>query len=237
MNLGAALENQDEHHIIENETGAVIGGHAMSLAVVKPKFQAYVAQADRMVGQAQAIDVKDEESLKIAVSLGGEAKKITKLITAQKDDVLSEAKGFVAAVGGFCKIITDKLANIDADLKKKISAYQTRIELDRRKQEELARKASEDLQKKINKEAKAAGVEAPQVPAPVIPKQENVTRTETGTSSYQAKVWKCYIESPDLVPREYCEPVSRLLNNAVKQGVREIPGCKIVEESETRFRT
>jgi len=72
---------------------------------------------------------------------------------------------------------------------------------------------------------------------PVIPKQETVTRTESGTSSYQAKTWKCYIERPDEVPREYCEPVGRLLNNAVKQGIRTIPGCRIVEESDTRFRT
>ena len=176
INLGALLDDQPQEKYQPPES-------TMSLVVVKPKFQAYVAQADRMVGQAKEIDVKDEESLKIAVSLGGEAKKVTKLVSAQKDDVLAEAKGFVSAVGGFCKIITDKLLDVEVGLKKKISAYQTMIELARRKQEEIARKASEDLQKQINKEAKAAGVEAPQVPVAVIPKQENMTRTESGTSS------------------------------------------------------
>jgi hypothetical protein len=228
INLEAVLDIADAE---------IVPAPTMSLATVKPRFEDYVKQADKMVEDVKIIDVKDEESLKIAVSLGGEAKKITKLITAQKDDVLAEAKGFVSAVGGFCKIITDKLANIEADLKKKITTYQTMIELKRREQEEIARKASEDLQKQINKEAKKAGVEAPQVPVPVIPKQETVTRTESGTSSYQAKTWKCYIERPDEVPREYCEPVGRLLNNAVKQGIRTIPGCRIVEESDTRFRT
>jgi hypothetical protein len=39
------------------------------------------------------------------------------------------------------------------------------------------------------------------------------------------------------VPREYCEPSKRLLDDAVKMGIREIAGCKIEEVSETRFRT
>lgn len=122
-------------------------------------------------------------------------------------------------------------------LKKKISAYQAKIELERRKQEDLAKKAAEDLQKKINAEAEKAGVEAPTVPAPVIPKQETVVRTETGTSSYQVKSWKCRIVDASLVPRQYCEPSTKLLNDAVKLGVREIPGCVIEEISDTRFRT
>jgi hypothetical protein len=197
----------------------------------------YVKAVDGMVINAERINVIDEESNKLAVSFGGEAKKIAKLIEARKKEVTADANDFVKAVNGFCKIFTEKLTNIELGLKKKISDYSAKVELERRKQEEIARKAAEDLQKKMDKEAKKAGVEAPQVPAPVMPKTETVTRTETGTSAFQVKRWVCTINDPAQVPREFCEPSQKLLNDAVKQGVRTISGCTIEEVSETRFRS
>lgn len=239
MNLSAALKDEDPTDGKEKIVDATIlpDGPALSLVSVKPKFTDYVEAAEKMVIDAKKIDVKDDESLNIAVMMGGNAKKITKSIEAKKKEVTAEASDFVKSVNGFCKIFTDKLSDIEMTLKKKISAYQAKIELERRKQEDLAKKAAEDLQKKINAEAEKAGVEAPTVPAPVIPKQETVVRTETGTSSYQVKSWKCRIVDASIVPRQYCEPSTKLLNDAIKLGVREIPGCVIEEISDTRFRT
>lgn len=210
---------------------------SLSLAAVKPSFQQYVERAELMVKDAEAVVVKDDESVKFAVSLGGEAKKIVKAIEARKKEVTAEASEYVKAVGGFCKIFTDKLTLVEGGLKKKISDYQYKVELERRKQEEVARKAAEELQKKINAEAKKAGVEAPTVAAPVIPKTEGTVRTETGASSYQVKRWVCTVTDPDAVPRGYCSPDQKKLNEAVRVGIREIPGCIIEEVSETRFRT
>lgn len=230
MNLAAALENS------EQATGQNVPA-VLSLEVVKPRFDHYVKEVDKMVKSAELIVVKDEESNKLAVSFGGEVKKIAKLIEARKKEVTADASDFVKAVNGFCKIFTDKLTGIEGGLKKKISDYSAKVELERRKQEEIARKAAIELQKKIDKDAKKAGVEAPTVPAPVIPKQETVTRTETGTSAFQVKRWVCTVNDPAQVPREFCEPSTKLLNDAVKQGVRTIAGCTIEEKAETRFRT
>jgi uncharacterized protein (UPF0335 family) len=212
-------------------------GPVLSLVAVKPQFKHFTEKVEKMVADAQTIEITDEDRLKFAVALGGEAKKITKAIDAKKKDVTAEASDFVKSVNGFCKLFTDKLADVEIGLKKKISAYQTKLELERRKQEQLAQKAAESLQEQINKEAEKAGVEAPIVQVPVIPKQETVTRTETGTSSYQVKRWICTVTDPAVVPRQFCEPSKKLLDDAVKQGLHEIAGCKIEEVSETRFRT
>jgi hypothetical protein len=261
-------------------------GPVFSLTAVKPQFTKYVERVDGMIMDAAKIEIVDEGSLKFAVALGGEAKKIAKAIEAKRKEVTADASDFVDAVNGFCKIFTEKLvANtkktngdaIEIMLKNKITAYQSRIELERRKQEELSRKAAAEFQAKLDAEAaevnrkareeaerkaveeakakkaseeeieaakKAAAeeaakheVQAPQVPDIIIPRQETVTRTESGTSSHQVKTWKCFVERPELVPREYCAPDGRLLNNAVKMGVRDIPGCRIEEVSDTRFRT
>ena len=209
----------------------------LSLEAVKPDFKKYVDQVGRMENDAKAIEITDEDRLKYAVALGGEAKKISKAIEAKRKEVTAEAGDFVKSVNGFCKMFTDKLTEIEFSVKKKISDYQYRLEVERRKQEEAAKKAAAELQKKIDEEAKQAGVTAPVVQAPVIETPKTVTRTETGTSSYQVKRWICTVLDSALVPREYCEPSKKLLDEAVKHGFREIAGCRIEEISETRFRT
>jgi hypothetical protein len=278
IDLSVALHEKDAEIL---PTGTVF-----SLTAVKPQFTKYVERVDGMIMDAAKIEIVDEGSLKFAVALGGEAKKIAKAIEAKRKEVTADASDFVDAVNGFCKIFTEKLvantkkSNVDAIeivLKSKITAYQSRIELERRMQEEAARKAAAAFQAKLDAEAaeanrkaleeaerkaeeearakkasaeeieaarKAAAEEAakhevvaPQVPDIIIPQQETVTRTESGTSSHQVKTWKCFVERPELVPREYCAPDGRLLNNAVKMGVRDIPGCRIEEVSDTRFRT
>ncbi len=288
MNLAAALQDDPtecKEQIVDAEILPAVAP-TLSVAAVKPSFEQYFKKAELMVLSAAKMEVKDEETNRIAVTLGGEAKKIAKMIDAQCKEVTQEAADFVDGVKGLCKIITEKLvANpkktngscIEITLKNKITAYQSKVELERRKQEEAARKAAKELQDKLDAEAAEANrrareeaeriaeaearakksseaeifaakkqaaeeaakheIQAPQVPDLIIPKQETVTRTETGASSYQVKSWKCTIIDAPLVPRQFCEPSQKFLNDAVKQGVREIPGCKIEEITETRFRT
>jgi hypothetical protein len=258
----------------------------LSVEVVKPQFLKIVADVEKMVADAKAIEVKDEESCKFAVALGGAAKKIAKALEAKEKEITADANGFVKSCRSLRDMFLERLVantkktntdSIEIVLKAKITAYQSRIELERRKQEEAARKAAEELQRKLDAEAAEANrkareeaariaeeearkkkaseaeieaarkaaeeearkheVVAPTVTAPVVPATNNVTRTETGTSAHQVKNWKCRIVNASLVPREYCEPSTKLLNDAVKLGIREIPGCIIEETQDTRFRT
>ncbi len=259
---------------------------SLSVEVVKPQFLQIVANIEKMVADAKAIEVKDEDSCKFAVALGGAAKKAAKALEAKEKEVTAEASDFVKSCRALRDMFLDRLVantkktntdSIEIVLKAKITAYQSRIELERRKQEEAARKSAAELQAKLDadaeeanrkareeairiaeeaarkkkasddeiaaarkaaeEEAKKHEITAPTVTAPVIPVTNNVTRTETGTSAHQAKSWKCRIATPALVPREFCEPSMKLLNDAVKMGVREIAGCVIEEVSDTRFRT
>ena len=91
------------------------------------------------------------------------------------------------------------------------------------------------LQKTIDEEREAANAPTPQVVAPVVEQVQNVTRTGAG-SAFQRKRWVCRIVNAAEVPREYCTPNQVMLNDAVKAGIRVIPGCEIVEVAETSFR-
>jgi hypothetical protein len=46
-----------------------------------------------------------------------------------------------------------------------------------------------------------------------------------------SKEWVFEIEKPLLVPRQYCEPVEKLIRAAVKSGVRSIDGVRIFEKA------
>ena len=236
MELNLEVVGGRERYPKAAEREVVEVGQVYDLDIIRPKFDDYKKEAVRISSDAKALEVKDDESLNLAVMIGGNAKKIAKAIDAQRKAIILEPSEFVKGVNAIAKAITDSLDEAERTAKQKIGQYQTRIEMERRKQEEAARKAAEDFQKKLNAEAKKAGVEAPKVVAPVIPEQQKVVRTEAG-SSYQVKRWVCTVIDAAAVPREYCEPSKRLLDDAVKMGVRSIAGCTIEEISETRFRT
>ena len=285
IDLGAALEGEGMGKRGEEpEIGSIMP--VRSLESVKPIFLQYVGQVDIMVRDAKALEITDPGSLKFAVALGGEAKKIAKAVEARRKETIAEAEDFVKSVNGFCRLFTDKLVLdvkksntgcVENILKLKILDYQYKVELERREQEARVREAAEALQKKLQaeaeeinrkareeairkaeeeakakkaseaeieearkraaEEAKKKEISAPTVLAPVIPQEEKITRTESGTSSYQAKRWTCTVIDPAQVPREYCTPSKTLLDNAVTAGVREILGCKIEEIKEIKFRT
>lgn len=91
--------------------------------------------------------------------------------------------------------------------------------------------------KTAEEEAAKIAVFVPDVLAPVMPKQDNVVRTATGVAAHTAKKWKGEIVDPALVPAQYCTPDQRLIDQAVKEGVRNIPGVNIFEESIRKYRT
>lgn len=212
----------------------------LNIQSVRPRFEDYKKEAEKILQEVNAIEVKDDVSLALAVSTGGSAKKIAKAIETRMKEIILEPSEFVKSVRGFCKVITDRLDEAEKSAKQKVSSYQTRIEMERRKQEELARKASESLQKKLDKEAKKAGIEAPVVLPPVLPETKNIVHTEEG-SAYQRKKWTYDEETVDLklLPEQYITriPNKKAIKEAIEMGIREIPGVRIFEESKTVFRS
>lgn len=270
---------------------AVVG--PFDLETVKPKFRDLVAGVDAMVSQAQKMMVNTADEERTASALGIDAKRIYKLIEAKREETIAPYSEFILSVNNFCSLFTEKLVTvrktvkgnkvianpgcIEEVLESKILTYRAQVELERRKKEEAARKAKEELQARLNAEAAEANrkaeeearqkaiaeaqavgagaveiaekveaalaaakenaIEAPTVPDLIVPQNSAPVRTENGGVAYGAKRWVCVIVDPALVPREFCAPVQKLLNDAVKQGVRSIPGCEIKEEQGLRFRS
>lgn len=149
----------DFSEITEETDNAMISA-MYDLEAVKPKFSDYRTEAARIADDAKALTVQDQESLNIAVMLGGNAKKIAKAIDAQRKAIILEPSEFVKGVNGLCKMITDSLDETERTTKAKIGQYQARVEMERRERERKAREEAEALQRKLQAEADEANRKA-----------------------------------------------------------------------------
>jgi len=115
------------------------------------------------------------------------------------------------------KIEADRLAKIRASQDKEALALaEKQVELDKIKREQEAedrRQKDEQIKQKFAQEK----LEADKI-ANFAPK--------TGMRTYT----KFEIINADLVPREFCTPADTLINQAIKEGKKEIPGIRIYQE-------
>lgn len=208
----------------------------LDLTPVREALGPYRTRLDDMVAQADALFVESDDQQRQAVEMAGQAKKLGKALDEARKRFVAAPGDYVRSVNALAKELADRLVLIETGLKRKISTHQARVELERRKAEEAARKAAAELQAKVDAEAKAAGVETVQVAAPVIPEAPKVVRTEAG-AAHQRKEWVFRVTDPAAIPRDYLVVDERAIREAVKAGVREIPGVEIFEETKTVIRT
>ncbi|MFH0921675.1 MAG: hypothetical protein V1913_15095 [Fibrobacterota bacterium] len=141
-------------------TEIVQAGQVYDLDVIRPKFDDYKREAARIAVDASTLTVQDQESLNIAVMIGGNAKKIAKAIDAQRKAIILEPSEFVNGVNGLCKQITASLDEAERKTKQSIGQYQARVEMERLERERKAREEAAALQRKLDAEVAEANRKA-----------------------------------------------------------------------------
>lgn len=227
-------ERKPKAVIVEAPPPATAG--PFDVEAVKRGLIQYDLAIDGMVAESQKIIVKDEATSVMAIELAGGAKKLNKTIEDYRKELVQPALDFQRSVNNLCKHYQDRLTTIERDVKAKCSQYQQRVELERRKAQEAARKAQEELQRQIAAEAKAANVEPPPIVAPVVPEAPKTVRTEQGSMTFK-EVWKFEVTAAPDVPRAYLAVDEKLIRQAVASGIRHIPGVRIWSEKEASIRT
>ena len=205
------------------------------LSPVRIALEGHIERIDAMSAQAQAVTVKDADSQAQAVEMAGQVKRLGKMIEAARVSFVAAPNEYVKSVNGLAKGILGKLDAIERGLKTKLGEYAYRLEMERRKAEEEARKALAEQQRKIDEEAKAANVEPVKLEAPVIPVKAEPVRTAAGTASNKT-VWKFEVTDPQAVPREFLVVDESAIRKAVAAGVRTIAGVNIYETKEVAIR-
>jgi len=208
---------------------------ALNIDIARDKLKLYSVGVDKLVDQAKAFKIDSEETQRNAVAFLGQIKTAAKGLEKKRDEIVDEPNSFVRAVRGLVKSFTDKLADAEISLKDKVLAYNRTLELKRQEQEALARKETEKLQKKLDREAEKKGLDPVQLPTPIIPKTPPITRTETGTA-FTKKYWTFKIVDEAQIPREYLVASDIKIRDAIKAGIREIIGIEIFEQESLTVR-
>ena len=219
----ATKEKKDKTFVMLTPTAPQIKPVEMELAQYGPQL------AD-LEKQAKALKVTDSETFQVSIDGAGTAKTLLKAIDGRKAEITSPYREFINKVNNAAKFFTDPLKRVAEEFSRKGGDYQYQLELARKKQQKAIEEANRKLQEDLDKQAKKDGIEAPVVTPVKAPKPETVIHTAGGHSQHLRKEWKGEIVDGEKVPREYCIPDQKLINQAVRMGVRTIEGVKIFEK-------
>lgn len=205
---------------------------------IKAAFYKYKKEIDDMLDVAEQHKISDEESNQTAVVMLSQATNIKKAIEEQRKDAVKPHNEFRTKVNGLAKMFTEPLDKIDDLLRSKTEDYAHKKLIEKRKNEKAAAEKRRKLQEELDLAAEEGGVESVKLVEPVVKEEKGgIIRTEDGASLSVTMIWKGFIIDSDKVPREYCIPDQKLIDEAVKAGVREIPGVEIKEVPQSRLRT
>lgn len=206
----------------------------LDIEPIRLQLAEYEGLLDELYKEAEQITVNDEPASIKATELGVQLRQISSRVNEARTFFKRPALEFGKSIDSLAKRYTTKADSAASILAVKVGKYQAikkKEELERLQKEQSAVRK---LQAQLDKEADKAGIEAPVVPVPKYALPSNIVRTNAGKASVVERL-VCKIVDPDLVPREFCEPKQSLLNEALKRGIKNIPGCVIEVEAKARF--
>lgn len=205
-------------------------GEPPSIIPIQKELDLYKPKLAELEKQARELTVKDQDTFQMAIDGAATAKDCVKAIDGRKGEWTGSFREFINKVNNATKFFTDPLKRVAQEFSRKSGDYQYQQDLAEKKKQKLIEEANAKLQEDLNKQAKKDGVEAPTVIPVKAPKPETVTHTQGGHSQHLRKPWVGEIIEPKKVPHEYCVPDQKLINQAVKMGVRAINGVRIYQK-------
>ena len=204
----------------------------------KHQLMQYRAQVQATVTEAQAMEVESAEQEQRAAEFLARIKALLKRIEAEQRLLIEEPQAYVRAVQNFTLPLRKDLERAATEVKRKIESWAYQRELARREAEKKAQEEAARIQREMDLRAKKAGVEPVTIVPPVLPERKEPVRTESGTTSY-ITVWDYEVVDVSKIPARYlvADPTNRAaVMDAIRAGVREIPGLRIYERVQARVR-
>lgn len=214
----------------------------VTVIMSQPDFKRYGEEVGRLVEQCKKVTVKDNETERDAVEKVSQVKGLFKRLDETRKYKLEKYRGIERAVNNAVKQWTDPLGDAETYLKREIGNHQAALEMQRLKEEEIARRKAEKMRQKVQKEADKMGLDAPVIPEPTVPSRPSVVRGTGGGKVSSRKVW--VVELVDMMTLVKAVASGKtqigllqvnqtLANSLVRSGgVREIPGFKIYQKDE-----
>jgi hypothetical protein len=184
---------------------------------------------------AKETAITDADSLNFVIESGSVAAKLMKSLESEREKIVDPRNKELRSINAFFKQFSEPLDAIKNALSRKVTAYRQE---EARKAEEERRRMQEILDAQRAKEIEEAAQSRTVAPALSIEVQaravDNTIASDTGKSSGR-KRWTFKIVDISKVPSAYMVLDSRLVNDAIRNGAREIPGLEIYQEESTTF--
>ena len=207
-----------------------------NLISAKNQIAEFEDRIQKMKIEADQLEVDSDRAAGRATEMMAQVNKLLKELDARRKKIIEKPDEFVRGVNSAVRPFRLTLESIvNQILKPKFGQWMHQKELERRKEEKRLQEELKRKQAELDREAEKSGVGKVTLPDMVLPQKKEPVRSETGTAS-TIMVWKGEVLDPDKVPRKYCSPDQKLIDQAVKGGIRKISGVKIFEEAQTRVR-
>lgn len=178
----------------------------------------YREQAQTILERADAIAIKDQETMAEAVSILGNMKTLLERATDEKEKITKPLNQALTEERKRWKPIIDPLEAHINDLRAKISKYQTEAKrIADKEAEKIAAKLSKGTLKLSTAMTKLESIDQP----------ETTYHTDENRVSFRTS-YSVEITDQDLIPRDYLIPNERLILDDLKHG-KNIPGTKLIE--------
>lgn len=183
---------------------------------------------------ASLVKVTDAESANNAGTMLVQVKQFTKQVEEKKSFIVKPLKDHAKRLESMFKPTLDKLDAAEAELKQKILAYRAEAaEKVRAETQSLMEKATEAQESGDSDGALALAVEAQSI--------ETVQKTThfegTGGSMQEKQTWTFEVTAFGEVPHEYFTLDEKKIRQAIKAGLRDIPGVRIFQTSQLAVTT
>lgn len=185
------------------------------------KIQLFEAKIEKFLDYAKSFSVTNGSSAEEAITLGGEAKSLSKKIETTRKGITEPARKFINRINDVARSLSDKLDQVEDIVKSKVSAWK---KTDGERQA-LENKASAEMIASLDLDVVPYMQEAP----------KNIRGD--GAMSFEQTVWKFEVTNEAEVPRQYLSVDEAKIKLMIKAGIREIPGLKIYTEQKTIIRT
>ena len=167
------------------------------------------------------IIVEDEAGVQMASELLGKIKANLNSLKMLKDQFVKPYDDKVKESKNWFKMQEAPFKEMEAVVKDKIGVY---MEAERKKAEDEAKRLAEQAKKETG-DAKPVPIEVPKM---------SVQATSGKVSAKEIKSYEIVDESK--IPREYLTVDRGAIQKAVRDGVKDIPGVKIVKKTSVAFR-
>jgi hypothetical protein len=216
---------------------------------IKGALEPFEAQIKEMAAKAKTIVIETDEAEAAALDdIGFPLDRLAKDIEAERKRIVEAPNAYLSKINALAGHYKDLAKSGSDAIKSAVKTYRNlkAIEAQRKalEEEKAAKDAREKAlaaQEKLKKEAAEMGVDAsfdfvtPEPPKPVQPAEPAKTvRTGKGKAT-AAKKWVHSIIDSALVPREYLTVDEKAVKEAIKNGIREIPGIQIYQDEDIKF--